>query len=237
MRIGIVGSGRMGSALGVSWARKGHDVLFGSSNLKKARDIATQTSPMARFGTFDDAADFGEVVLYTVRTPMLPSRLLTKPSVLSGKIVIDCNNTPILGLEAADPAERPGIHFEVQETSLAELLAADVVQTRVVKAFNTVPHTVIELGSEALAGKSVPVFLCSDDAAAKNTVRILVEDLGFVGIDSGELERAQLVEKLGDFIRWQMIGMKRGPFAFFPLCFIQPVLPNEATDLLGSGND
>lgn len=43
------------------------------------------------------------------------------------------------------------------------------------------------------------------------------EELGFVGIDCGALERAQLVEAVGDFIRFQIIGMGLGPFATISL--------------------
>lgn len=43
------------------------------------------------------------------------------------------------------------------------------------------------------------------------------EELGFVGIDWGALERAQLVEAVGDFIRFQIIGMGLGPFATISL--------------------
>jgi 8-hydroxy-5-deazaflavin:NADPH oxidoreductase len=220
MKIGIVGTGRMGSSLGLAWAKSGHSVLFGSRDLDKAKSIAARTSPPAQAGSFDEAAAYGDVVLYTIRDPFLPSRLLSKPEVLAGKVVIDCNNTPILGLETPDPEQREGIHFSVQTPSLAERLAADVEGIRVVKAFNTVPHLVIELGSKTLAGYEVPVFLCSDDPSTKETVKGLAEELGFVGIDCGGLERSQLVEGLADFIRWQMIGMNLGPFASFPLRFI-----------------
>jgi 8-hydroxy-5-deazaflavin:NADPH oxidoreductase len=220
MKIGIIGTGRMGSSLGLAWAGRGHRVLFGSRDLGKAKSIAARASSHGRAGSFDEAAAFGDVVLYTVRDPFLPSRLLSRPEVLAGKVVIDCNNTSILGLETPDPEQRQGIHFSVQTPSLAERLAADVEGIRVVKAFNTVPHVVIELGSNSLAGYDVPVFLCSDDIPAKETVKGLAEELGFVGIDCGGLERAELVEGLADFIRWQMIGMNLGPFASFPLRFI-----------------
>jgi 8-hydroxy-5-deazaflavin:NADPH oxidoreductase len=44
-------------------------------------------------------------------------------------------------------------------------------------------------------------------------VSSLAEELGFVSVDSGELERARLVVAVADFIRFQIIGMARGPFA------------------------
>jgi predicted dinucleotide-binding enzyme len=212
MRIGIIGTGNMGRALGLRWARGGHDVLFGSRDLAKAKAVAAGGPSSAQAGDSDAAAAFGDVVLYTVRD-VLPSSLLRDPLALAGKIVIDCNNRAILGLDIPDPDHRPGVHFSTPILSLAERLAADVQGMRIVKAFNTVPAKVIELDREKLAPHRISVFLCSDDRQAKSVVKDLAEELGFVGVDSGELERAQLVEAVGDFIRFQIISMGLGYFA------------------------
>jgi hypothetical protein len=165
-----------------------------------------------RFGDFDEAAAFGDVILYTVRDA-LPSTLLKEPQVLSKKIVIDCNNSAMLGFDTPDPEGRSGIHFVSSVPSLAERLAADIRQARVVKAFNTIPRTVIELGRATIASHHITVFLCSDDSAAKSTVSTLAKDLGFAVVDSGELERAQLVESVADFLRFQILGMNLGLYA------------------------
>jgi predicted dinucleotide-binding enzyme len=88
---------------------------------------------------------------------------------------------------------------------------------RVVKAFNTMASQVIQLDRDEPARKPVSVYLCSDDEGAKSVVKGLAEELGFVGINCGALERAQLVEAVGDFIRFQIIGMGLGPFATISL--------------------
>jgi NADP oxidoreductase coenzyme F420-dependent len=97
LKIGIIGTGNMGRALGTGWVQAGHEVLFGSHDLAKARNAAGDS---AKSGDFDDAAAFGAVVLYTVRD-VLPSKLLRAPKALAGKILIDCTNSAILGLEAS----------------------------------------------------------------------------------------------------------------------------------------
>jgi predicted dinucleotide-binding enzyme len=202
LKIGIIGTGNMGSALGLRWARNGHDVVFGSADRNKAKAIAAQGGEHARAGDLDEAAAFGEVLLYTVRD-VRPSRLLRQPQVLAGKIVIDCNNSEL-------PSD---FRFDVPSPSLAERLATDIPDARVVKAFNTMAAQLIELNREALAPHQISVFLCSDDESAKRVVGTLAEELGFVAVDSGELERARLVESVADFIRFQIVGMGRGPFA------------------------
>ena len=216
MKIGIIGTGNMGRALGLRWARVGHEVLFGSRDVKKAKAVAADGSASTQGGDFDAAAAFGEVVLYTVRD-YFPPRLLKEPHALSGKIVIDCNNSAILGLDISDPENRPGIHFTAAVPSHAERLAAAAPGARVVKAFNTMASQVIELDRDRLAPRRVSVFLCSDDKQAKSVVKELAKELGFSGVDCGGLDRAQLVEAVGDFIRFQIIGMRLGPFATISL--------------------
>jgi hypothetical protein len=161
----------MGRALGLRWARGGHDVLFGSRELSKAETIAASGPDSTQAGDFDAAAAFGDVVLYTVRD-VFPSSLLGKPQALAGKIVIDCNNS---GLDIPDPYRRPGVHFTTPIPSLAERLAADAQGARVVKAFNTIPSKIIELDRGKLVPHRISVFLCSDDRQAKSVVSGLAD--------------------------------------------------------------
>jgi len=209
MKIGILGTGNMGRALGVRWARAGHDVVFGSRDPDKASAAARAAGDTARSGDLDAAAAFGDVVLYTLRG-IPPSQVLRAPSALAGKVVIDCNNSDF-------DASRPGEFLPAPVPSYAEQLALAAPGARVVQAFNTVPHRIIELDRGRLDSLGISVFLCADDAAAKATVSRLAEDLGFVGVDSGELRRARLVDGIVDFIRFQIATMGRGPFTTISL--------------------
>src|SRR5207248_1152599 len=143
MRIGIVGTGNMGRALGLRWARAGHEVLFGSRDVKKATAAAADASASTQAGDFDAAAGFGVVVLYRV-CDYFTSHLLMAPHALSRNILIDCNNIAILGLAIPDLQSRPGIHFTSALPSHSERLTADTPGARVVKAFNTMASQVIE---------------------------------------------------------------------------------------------
>lgn len=236
MNIGIIGTGHMGRTLGLQWARAGHRVLFGSRDLAKARAVAASATTAAtaaagaggsagagsvlgsakdsaqgsaQVGDFDEAAAFGDVVLYTVRG-VFPSTLLRTPRALAGKIVIDCNNRDL------GDDRRPGeFSFDAPPpaVSLTQQLAADAPDARIVKAFSTIPHPVIELDRDTLAPRRVTVLLCADDADAKAIVKGLVEELGFVGLDSGGLERSPLVDGVADFLRLQIGPMGLGLFA------------------------
>lgn len=197
MRIGIIGTGLMGQALGTAWARAGHEVLFGSRDSQKAERAAASAGPMARAGDFDRAAEHGDVVLYTARD-RLPSELLRLTEALAGKVVIDCNNRD-LG-DDSRPAEFRA-SWPPPELSIAERIARDCPNAKIVKAFNTLPNVVLQRSASILAPHRVSVFLCGDDQQAKETVKALAETLGLVGIDCGGLERARLVEAAADFLR------------------------------------
>jgi predicted dinucleotide-binding enzyme len=209
MKIGIIGTGSMGLALGVRWAGVGHEVMFGSRDLAKAQAAARRASASALSGDFDAAAAFGEVILYTVRG-IRPSQVLRDPRTLAGKVVIDCNNSD------ADP-RRPGEFDPAPVPSYPEQLARDVPAARVVQAFNTVPQRVIELPRAQLAPRRISVFVCSDDAAARATAIQLANELGFVGVDCGELERARIVDGVVNLIRFHIAKLGSGPLTTISL--------------------
>ena len=219
MKIGIIGTGNMGVALGTRWARSGHEVLFGSRDPGKAKAAAARASSSAQSGDFDAAAAFGDLVLYTVRG-VLPSALLRNPGLLAGKIVVDCNNTDMTS-DARPIDPNPG------GPTLVELLAGDIPRARVVKAFTSIPHRVIELERGILLPARVAALICSNDADAKSVVTKLAEELGFAAVDCGPLEYSRTVDGATDFLRFQIAKMGLGVFATLSLNVLRP--PDSAT--------
>lgn len=202
MKIGIVGTGNMGRTLGIVWAEQGHEVFFGSRNAQKGKQSAQFAGHGTKGGANDEAAAFGEVILYTARG-IMPSALLTSTDVLSGKTLIDCNNWDI----------PEGYAYEPIVESLAEKLATDVPQAHVVKAFNTMAQEVFELSPSPLKDYHVSCFICGDNEQARSTVMTLATDIGFSPVDCGPLRSARMIEDLGNFIRFLMGGMKLGSSA------------------------
>src|ERR1035438_3761115 len=72
MKIGIVGSGRIGGTLGGLWAKAGHEVMFSSLDLEHDKALAARLGPNARAGTPREAAAFGDVLLMAVPYSALP---------------------------------------------------------------------------------------------------------------------------------------------------------------------
>ena len=140
--------------------------------------------------------------MYSIRG-VDPREVLTSAAVLTGKILIGPNNSTIPDEFAYEPITK----------SLAETLAEQVPNAIVVKAFNTMAQEVFELAPEPLREHYVSVFVASDDDAARQTVMTLAEEIGFAAIDSGTLRNAHLIEGLGDFIRFIIIGQQQGGYA------------------------
>jgi predicted dinucleotide-binding enzyme len=211
MNIGVIGSGNMGRSLGILWAEQGHQVFFGARTAEQGQAVAAFAQRGTQGGTNDQAAAFGEVLLYTVRG-VNPAEVLTNTNILVGKIIIDPNNSAI-------PA---GFAYEPISQSLAEILAEQVPQATVVKAFNTMAQEVFELAPEPLRQHQVSVFVASDAAHATQTVMELAQQIGFAPIDSGPLRNARLLEGLGDLIRYIIIGQERGGYATISVNMLPP---------------
>jgi 8-hydroxy-5-deazaflavin:NADPH oxidoreductase len=218
MKIGIIGSGNMGRSLGMLWAEQGHEVFFGARTAEKGQAVADFVGQGTQGGTNDQAAAFGDILLYTARG-VDPAAVFSSTEVLTGKILIDPNNSTI----------PDGFAYEPITISLAEILAAQVPHAIVVKAFNTMAQEVFELAPAPLNQHHVSAFVASDDAAARQTVMQLATDIGFVAIDSGALRNARLLEGMADFIRLIMIGQQQGPYATLSV----NVLPTPTAQRLG----
>ena len=71
-KIGMIGSGNVGSSLGRVWAKAGYEVMFSSQDLAADKAIAAEVGAKARAGTPLEAANFGEVLVFAVPYGALP---------------------------------------------------------------------------------------------------------------------------------------------------------------------
>ena len=181
MKIGIIGSGKIGGALGGHWARAGHEVLLSARNLGPVRKLAAEIGHKARAGTPREAAAFGEVVLVSVPYAALPQVGRDYAAELKGKPVLDtCNPIPRRDGDMAAAARAKG-------TGVAS--PGYLPGVRLVRAFNTVSYRAIR--SEAhRKGEKVAIPLAGDDAEALRIAVQLVQDAGFEPVVVGGLARA-----------------------------------------------
>jgi 8-hydroxy-5-deazaflavin:NADPH oxidoreductase len=189
MKIGILGSGLMGSKLGTIFARAGHNVVFSysHSNTKLAR-LARGAGKSARAGTPAEAANDADAVLLAVHW-LRVNDVAKQAGGLAGKIVISCS----LPMNAEDTG------LAIAHTSSgAEALAKRFPGARIVSAFNTVPSEVLfsVFGSRTRRRRRdrPTVVYCGDDDGAKRVAARLIRDVGFEPLDAGPLRIARYTE-------------------------------------------
>jgi 8-hydroxy-5-deazaflavin:NADPH oxidoreductase len=177
VKIGIVGSGNVGGALGSVWVKAGHDVMFSSRSLEHDKALAAKLGPNARAGTPREAAAFGDVVMISVPYRSLPEIGKELGSLLKGKVVIDtCNPIPGRDGDIANWAREKGAGL-----ASAELLPG----ARLVRAFNAVGAG--RMGSMHEQPGRVGMPIASDDAQAVAVASRLIRDIGFEPVLVGGL--------------------------------------------------
>src|SRR3954464_3631884 len=184
MRIGIIGAGSVGGALGSGWARAGHEVTFGVRDTSdpKVQKLVEETG--AKATSVADAAAGAEVVV--LATPWGATQEAVKSAGgLAGKVVFDCTNPLAPNLSGLTHGF---------DTSAAEQIASWAPQARVVKVFNTTGAD--NMANPDYHGVAATMFYCGNDADAKATAARLASDLGFDPVDAGNLEQARLLEPL-----------------------------------------
>src|SRR5215471_857391 len=198
MKIGIIGSGNVGGALGTGWSRAGHEVIFSSRNpqSKEMQEVAAKAGPRAKLATTAEAARAADVVL--LATPWgSAEQAVRSAGDLKGKVLIDAVN-PLL-------PDLSGLTLGTT-TSAGEQVAQWAPGAKVVKAFNTVGSNI--MADSRFANGRVVLFYCGDDADAKKTVHQLVADLGFEAIDAGPLKQARLLEPFA--LLWISLAFQGG---------------------------
>jgi 8-hydroxy-5-deazaflavin:NADPH oxidoreductase len=181
LRIGIIGSGQMGGALGIKWAQAGHQVFFSSRHPEELADLIAEAGPNAQAGLPEDAARFGDVVVIAVPYGALPQVGQDYGALMQGKVVIDVGNPreDRDGPMAADAIARgTGV-------ASAEYLPG----VRLVRALNAVAFTMVRDAPRSPERIGVPI--AGDDANAVEIATRLVEDAGFDPVVVGGLERAR----------------------------------------------
>ena len=177
MKIGLVGSGRVGSALGTTWAKAGHTVMFSSLDLEHDKALAASVGHGARAGTSREAAAFGDVLVITVPYFALPQVGKDLGALLKGKIVIDtCNPFEQRDGEVGVWARKKGAGLASQE-----LLPG----ARIVRAFNAIGSA--RMGTAYQNPGKVGMPIAGDDKQAIEIASGLIRDIGYEPVLVGGL--------------------------------------------------
>jgi predicted dinucleotide-binding enzyme len=187
MKIGIIGSGSMGQALGKCFVNTGQNVFFGTRTTERLANWIKMEGIKARYGSYAEAAQYSDIILLVTGWGNTQAAIEAAGS-LEGKIIIDCTN----------PDGANGFHHisTGRISSGAENVAKWARGAKVGKAFNHI------YGSMLLAGNKFgdiqpTVFYCSDDEKTKEIIAKLAKKIGLDPVDVGGLKSARYLEPLG----------------------------------------
>ncbi len=216
-RVGVLGSGQVAQILAAGFQKHGHEVMIGSRTPAKLADWAAGQVGI-QTGTFDQTAAFGDIIVLAVQGRVAAQALdLAGVDNIAGKVIIDPTN-PI-----SDEAPDHGVlrYFTGPNESLMEQLQTRFPAARFVKAFNSIggPFMV----DPRFPGGKPTMFICGDDADAKNQVTAILVDFGWEAEDVGFVQSARALEPLCQL--WCAPGLLRNQWTHaFHLLKLEPAL-------------
>lgn len=203
MKIGILGSGRMGGTLGTLFARAGHQVTFSYARSDaKLRGLAQAAGTNARAGTEVEAARDADAILLAVHWSQLDD-VLQKAGNLAAKTILTC----CVPLNLSD-TELVVAHSQ----SGAEVIAAKLPSANVVAAFQTTPSEVLFKVYDNRAGALRPSMIyCGNERTSMTRARGLISDIGFDPVNAGPLRIARYAEPFAMLTAQLAYGTDQGP--------------------------
>jgi len=183
--IAVIGTGRVGSALGPRFAEIGYTVIYGSRtpDADRVQRLVARTGDDASATSQREAAQAAELIMLAVPWDAT-EQVIKNLGDLDGKIIMDATN-------AIDMADDGMLEMSV-ESSAGELIQSWAPGAYVVKTFNNVNDNIMAHPSEVDGPVTVPI--AGNDREAKARVREIVTALGFDTADVGPIRMARVLE-------------------------------------------
>ncbi len=199
-RVGILGSGDVGQALGRGFAAHGYEVMLGTRSPDKLGEWVEAVDDAGSVGSFAEATAFGDIVVLALNGEGAENALaMAGPEPFAGKLVLDATNP--LDFSAGMPPHL----FTGAQDSLGERIQAKLSDAHVVKCFNTVTNA--QMIDPVFEAEPPKMFICGNDEAAKAETDALLKELGWPGaFDVGDITAARYLEALVPL--WVRVGSK-----------------------------
>jgi len=188
IKIGIIGSGNIGSTVGTLWVKAGHPVLFSSRHPEELKPLVDSLGPVARAGTVKEAFAFGDVVFIGVPYGAYPQIGKDYAREFIGKIVLDAGNAVL--------ARDGEITKETREKGIGITSLKYLAGARIVRAFNTMSFRKLADNANR-PGTRMAIPIAGDDKEALTVAQALVRDAGFDPVVIGGLESAKIFAQGG----------------------------------------
>ncbi len=206
MKIGILGTGRMGQKLAEIWSKLGHEVMLGSREAAKAERMAQEMGHGVRGGDYQTTAvDTPQEIIVFAFPWYALTDVQREIGKLEGKIIIDCLN-PLMSSGSLALGHKWSAGEEIQQ--LFPL-------AYVVKAFNGIHYQ--SLDKPLFSGQPASLFYCSNFDQAKTAVSQLATEMGFAPVDCGPIKHARYLEPLATLWIQMAFHMGQGPEMAFVL--------------------
>jgi 8-hydroxy-5-deazaflavin:NADPH oxidoreductase len=186
MTYAIIGAGAIGTALARQFARKSIQVKIANS-----RGPASMASVVGELGGNIEPVELAEALAADVVILAVPftaaAETVQSGGLWNGRIVVDATNAiNFTDFSPADLGGRPS----------SEIVAEAASGARLVKAFNTLPASVLADVPDGPNGRRA-IFVSSNDATASKTVEKLADSLGFAPIALGKLAEGGRLQQFG----------------------------------------
>lgn len=183
MRVAIIGSGNVGSAVAEAAKQAGHEITVASPESERLERLGSKLGVGTTVSNVS-AVEGADLVVLAVPFGSVNDVVSELADKVGGKIVIDATN----------PLKADYSGLATEGSSAAELVQQKLPDARVVKAFNSV------LASNQVAaevdGVQLDGFVAGDDAEAKKQVLHLLQEIGYRPIDAGSLSAARYLEAM-----------------------------------------
>lgn len=193
MKIAIIGSGNVGSALGKGWLNAGHEVTFG---VRDPQSLKTQKAlaliPEAKVNTITQASKNADVIVITT-PPEAVLELIPQLGDVSNKVIIDTTNSI---------RTRPEPYATAYDAIKEMTKAQDMV-----KCFNSTGFE--NMLNANYGGEGIDMFAAGNSKKAKHVADLLAKDLGFATCyDFGGDDKVELLEKFA--LSWINLAIMQG---------------------------
>jgi len=195
MKIAVLGTGMVGQEIAAKLINKGYEVMMGSRTVvnEKAKNWVAAMGANAYNGTFEDAANFAETMIFNCTKGEFVFVVLKAvgQKAMEDKILIDISN-PLDFSEGMPPTLKICNH-----TSQGEQLQELFPKTKVVKTLNTM-NCYLMLNPKKLVGNH-SVFISGNSDSSKKQVKKLLNTFGWEYenmIDLGDITTARGTEML-----------------------------------------